>query len=384
MIFTYTKTSPEKIIEYYNTISLNLRFTEIFNALSLVGAILDTNRQIVYANNEFLSLTGKRIINEVLGKRPGEVLSCIHSDTPLGCGSLDTCIHCGAYNAITESQLKKVEVKRETRITTKKPDGSKGWDLLVTSKPFGISGQNFFIFFVKDISSEKRRAALEHVFFHDLLNLVTCLSGMLNVISEQTESEDTLQLIKLSEKIARNIEDEINSHKNLRDAESGNLKPKYGIVNTLDILKSVVEKMNFIDAAKYKKIVITDNATQCNIITDISLLQRVLINLIKNAIEASEENSEITVGVEDMEKEVKFWIKNSSILAEDIRLQIFQRSFSTKGVNRGLGTYSAKLFVEEYLGGKVFFTSSNSQGTVFNVVLKKEPYEKLFTKNMGN
>ena len=47
------------------------------------------------------------------------------------------------------------------------------------------------------------------------------------------------------------------------------------------------------------------------------------------------------------------------------QLQIFQRSFSSKGDGRGLGTYSVKLLTERYLGGSVAFDSTLEQGTTF-------------------
>jgi sensor histidine kinase regulating citrate/malate metabolism len=53
-------------------------------------------------------------------------------------------------------------------------------------------------------------------------------------------------------------------------------------------------------------------------------------------------------------------------------MRIFQRNYSTKSDSgRGLGTYSMKLFGETYLGGKVDFTSSESEGTTFHLRLPK-------------
>ena len=56
-------------------------------------------------------------------------------------------------------------------------------------------------------------------------------------------------------------------------------------------------------------------------------------------------------------------------MTEAVRHQIFQRSFSTKGPGRGLGTYSVKLFTEQYLKGKVGFESLEGKGTTFFVSL---------------
>ena len=50
--------------------------------------------------------------------------------------------------------------------------------------------------------------------------------------------------------------------------------------------------------------------------------------------------------------------------------RIFQRSFSAKAdPGHGLGTYSMRLFAEQYLGGKVTFTTSKDEGTTFSLVL---------------
>ncbi len=60
-----------------------------------------------------------------------------------------------------------------------------------------------------------------------------------------------------------------------------------------------------------------------------------------------------------------FAVKNSGYIPHDHQLQLFKRSFSTKGTGRGLGTYSIKLLTEKYLEGKVWFESSVEKGTAF-------------------
>jgi sensor histidine kinase regulating citrate/malate metabolism len=59
-------------------------------------------------------------------------------------------------------------------------------------------------------------------------------------------------------------------------------------------------------------------------------------------------------------------------MPRDVQLQVFQRSFSTKGPGRGIGTYSIRLLVSRYLHGTVDFESSKEQGTTFRVHL---PFE---------
>jgi len=64
---------------------------------------------------------------------------------------------------------------------------------------------------------------------------------------------------------------------------------------------------------------------------------------------------------------------NEGVIPESVKLQIFQRSFSTKAnAGRGIGTYSVKLFVEKYLGGKVNFVSNPENQTSFVISLPKK------------
>jgi signal transduction histidine kinase len=52
-------------------------------------------------------------------------------------------------------------------------------------------------------------------------------------------------------------------------------------------------------------------------------------------------------------------------MTREVQLGVFQRSFSTEGSGRGLGTCSMKLIGERYLDGNVWFESSEEKGTVF-------------------
>ena len=87
--------------------------------------------------------------------------------------------------------------------------------------------------------------------------------------------------------------------------------------------------------------------------------------MIKNALESSNEGDKVTAGSRINENEIEFYIHNNVFMPDEVQLQIFQRSFSTKGTGRGLGTYSIKLLSEKYLRGKVLFESSEGNGTTF-------------------
>jgi hypothetical protein len=103
--------------------------------------------------------------------------------------------------------------------------------------------------------------------------------------------------------------------------------------------------------------------------SDVHLIKRILTNLVKNALEASFNSDTITLTAIEEGENIEFSVHNPGIIPEAVKQQIFQRSFSTKGVDRGIGLYSIKLLTTRYLKGKVIFTSEESTGTTFTVCL---------------
>jgi hypothetical protein len=68
--------------------------------------------------------------------------------------------------------------------------------------------------------------------------------------------------------------------------------------------------------------------------------------------------------------QVAFSVWNAGTIPASIVPRVFQRYFSTKdGFGRGQGTWAMKLLGETHLGGRVDFTSSEPDGTVFRITL---------------
>jgi signal transduction histidine kinase len=112
---------------------------------------------------------------------------------------------------------------------------------------------------------------------------------------------------------------------------------------------------------------IDERGPGCVVVSDRVLLMRVVCNLIKNALEASLAGQTVTAGCSADGDVAEFWVHNEGFMPRDVQLKIFQRSFSTKGAGRGLGTYSVRLLTERYLKGSVSFASSADQGTTFRI-----------------
>lgn len=323
-------------------------------------------RQIVFANEQFLSLLpAQQRQDGVLGRRPGEVLGCQHAfeDDGGGCGTTDACCMCGAVNAILSSQDGKSAVK-ECRIT-RDADGE-ALDLRIWTTPTTVDGDSFTLFAALDIGHEKRRQSLEHIFLHDIANVAYGLSWYADFLKKATPDQvagytDTIG------RLCRQLTDEIDAQRILLRAEAGELLLNSESLSSLQILQNAVELYRHHPIAEERHLCLDQGAADIAVISDRTLLSRVLCNLLKNALEACRSGETVTAGCAELDGMVEFRVHNPGSMPREVQLQIFQRSFSTKGPGRGVGTYSIKLLTERYLHGSVSFTSTPEQGTTFKV-----------------
>ena len=365
--------SSDQILSEQELITSQEFFTEVFGSFAGIGAIINKHKQIVYVNNDFMNMLGLDGIESIIGNRPGEVLHCVHSVNKTGgCGTTEKCEYCGAHNVIGESQRTGKKVSMEALITSKKDGRYRSLDLNVVSSPITLAGHQFYALTIQDISSEKRRLALERIFFHDLLNSAGGLNGLLSLLREGKSPETERQIIEMSEKASRDIIDEIQYQRQIYAAETGDLQIEIGELNSMNIIDIVIGKIAFHEAGRDKKIRKTEDTADIDFMTDSTILQRVLINLLKNALEATPAGGTVLIGADDLGNRIRFRVQNDTMIPKEIQLQLFQRSFTTKGIGRGLGTYSIRLLTENYLKGNVSFISNEAEGTTFMVDLYKK------------
>jgi PAS domain-containing protein len=339
---------------------------QLLDAMPNIVLILNQERQTVYANARVRELFEADSSRSIIGLRAGEVLGCAHAlETPGGCGTTKFCRTCGAARAFLSSQdgMESTSVQ-ECRIAREQDGGIEALDFRVWATPFEDSGECFTIFALVDISDEKRRRALERVFFHDLLNV----AGMLRTALEMKPRADPDDAERLGEKISgisARLIGEIKAQRDLAAAENNELSVNQVPIQSLAFLRHIAEMYASHDAAEKRRLTIAEQAEDVVFSSDSTLLGRVIGNMVKNALEASQPGQTITLGTRAVGEEIEFWVHNPTWMPEDVQLQVFQRSFSTKGPGRGLGAYSMKLLSQRYLQGDVSFVSSEGGGTTF-------------------
>jgi signal transduction histidine kinase len=302
----------------------------------------------------------------ILGLRPGEAVNCIRSRIREGgCGTSEFCTVCGLVNTAAAA-LGGEHAVGECRILTN--EGHDALDLRVWAEPLQIGQRNYATILISDISTEKRKEIMERIFLHDVLNITGGLLGYSKLLGKV--SGDKLPDIKerLSYLTLR-IVDEIRYQQTLIRAEDGDLQLHPETIPVIKILEGIQEIYSDHDVAKNKRIRVSTELHDDTIVSDQTLLERVLGNMLKNGLEASEEDDTVTIGCQKVNGKYEFWVHNNAYMPKPVQLQVFQRSFSTKGEGRGLGTYSIKLLTERYLGGEVSFQTDQRKGTTFFVLL---------------
>ena len=340
----------------------------LIDAMPCLVAILDANRQIVFSNKELLALVGLDTLEGALGKRPGEALGCVYAkECKTGCGTSAYCRYCGAAQAIKECQENLVEVEKECHLASDF-NNLGALELKVKASPFKVDDVYFTLLAVNDISDTKRRRNLEKTFFHDIINSAGCVKSALSVLNDCDSVEQIKEFIEIASTASLSLIEEVLSQKSLLEAEAGEIHACYESYPLHDIYDQLEKAWIPFAMAYGVKVEFIPNIQYIH--TDRVIIRRIIGNLIKNAIEASQAGDLVSVTFSrQSEEELTISVNNPKVISDSVRLQLFQRSFTTKGAGHGIGTYSVKLFTENYLNGKVSVDSVDGKGTTITITL---------------
>ena len=370
---TPEKESKERIQADANLLSSDPRFSQILEAFPDLALVLNQHRQILMCNSKALNIFKTTNLNDVLGKRFGEAFNCIHhAELEAGCGTSTFCKECGAAKALKHTHEKHTDAEEECRIISSLDEKEISYDFFVRTQPVKFNEHEFIIFSVRDISGDKRRETLERIFFHDVLNTAGAVNGLANLLPNVENEKDRIDIMAVLINSADQLLNEITSQRELRNAENGNLSVNIGVTSVNKIIWSSFELYSNHELAKGKNFKFDTFKNDVEIVVDKTLIVRSIGNLIKNALEATPEGRQVKLYAVDEDESISFCVYNDSVIPENVKLQLFQRSFSTKEKKgRGLGLYSVKLIVEQYMKGKVGFISNDREKTIFTINLPK-------------
>ena len=252
-------------------------------------------------------------------------------------------------------------------LTVDRGDTTVDLALLVKSHPIIINSHKYLLLFLQDITFQQQRAALERTFFHDVNNILTSLVAASDLL---TFTDPQSKLIRTVHNASLRLQKEVAIQLCLSQRESCSYIPMYYEITAGQIIEELKSFYSYHPVVRDKYLEFSENYQSSLIRTDISLLLRVLCNMITNALEATDKSGTVKIWLEQKDDALSFCVWNRQAIPPNIALRVFQRNFSTKeGAGRGVGTYSMKLFGEKILGGQVSFSTSPEEGTVFKFAL---------------
>ena len=140
---------------------------------------------------------------------------------------------------------------------------------------------------------------------------------------------------------------------------------KEKITHIYQLIENVIEQ-NRIGENNSKKLIFkaTDRAKKAHIRIEKIEIQRILSNLINNAMESIDQSGEVIISLDCKNNNINIIIEDTGVgMSKEIASQAFDKGFSYGKLNgEGLGLYSAKNKIEAF-GGKLKLVSKENIGT---------------------
>lgn len=143
-----------------------------------------------------------------------------------------------------------------------------------------------------------------------------------------------------------------------------------------DVNKVIESTLKYLKTRLSKKVTFNHTTTNGNKVmacVNVPLLEWVLENIVKNAVDAISGEGKVDIHVTDQSQFVYIDISdNGKGIPKGARKTVFQPGYTTKKRGWGLGLSLTKRIIENYHSGKVFVKQSEvGEGTTFRIVLNK-------------
>ncbi|MFA7676651.1 MAG: HAMP domain-containing sensor histidine kinase [Candidatus Omnitrophota bacterium] len=213
---------------------------------------------------------------------------------------------------------------------------------------------------------------------HELRTPLTSVKGFSSLLAEERfgklPQEARQRLIKIDENVNK-LMDIVNTLLDISRIESGKMELK---ISTFDIAKLIKEVIDFLSPQiEGKNLQLSLSLPEkLNVFMDKNLIERVLINIINNAIKFTPEKGKITVKCEKGLNEATTSIADTGYgMSKEDSGKIFQEFFraanpeSNKIKGTGLGLSLVKRIIETHKE-KIWVESEINKGTIFYFTLK--------------
>lgn len=211
---------------------------------------------------------------------------------------------------------------------------------------------------------------------HEVGNPLASISSIVQMLSRKNQDEYVKERLQMVDGQLQRIQ------RTLREL-IGFSRPTNQQATAVDVHAAINEALNI--AKYYKrwkgKAVATELAAGLPLIHSVyDQLVQVILNLVLNALDATEEGASITLTTQVLSADdagpnrISILIRDEGHgISETAQAQIFQPYFTTKSTGTGLGLFVCRQLVQQTLRGEIRLVSSSPNGTTFEVLLPVPP-----------
>lgn len=230
---------------------------------------------------------------------------------------------------------------------------------------------------LRDMTDARRLAQLREEYVglisHDLRAPLTAILGRAEILLRQLTQQGLLKeansarvMVESSQRMNHMIQDLLN--RSYADAPIATLQRE-----AIDLVVLVQHMIEQTVAVTDRARITLDASAPLTMIVDIAKIERVVVNLLTNALKFSPAETMIDIGVTHDEQFAIVAVTDQGVgIAPEAVSHVFEKHYRAKAVGQiagnGLGLYSSRLIVEEH-GGQLLVESTPGRGSTFTVVL---------------
>lgn len=198
--------------------------------------------------------------------------------------------------------------------------------------------------------------------------------------STEIDKQKTLSIVTSVKQNCYRLTKIINNLMDISRINTGNLKLNINNKDIVKVIEDIVHATSSFIAEKKLSIIFSANADKKFIAFDEEKIERVVLNLISNAVKFSNPGGSIHINLNDKGDTVEISVEDNGIgIDEQYLNNIFDRfsqvdkSLSRIAEGSGIGLYIAKAIVELH-GGNISIDSKLNQGSIFRFEIPANIY----------
>ncbi len=199
---------------------------------------------------------------------------------------------------------------------------------------------------------------------HEFKNSLAVIKGFVTILKKRSDKEDIVK------DVAIDIDEEINYFYGILTDYLSYSREIIINKNSFSVIELINEIKKNLFSKEKELIKISATLKKITLNADRDKIKQVLINLIKNGLEASETGVEISF-VSDEKKQIIEVIDNGEGITADLKKKIFNPFFTTKEHGTGLGLAISYNIIIAH-NGKLEVLDNTPKGTIFRIILHKE------------